>query len=423
MSPDLAIGPYRVGAAIGTGGFASVFRAYDDRLGADVAVKLLADNHSLDPEVRARFVSEGHVLRRIDSPYVIRVFDVGETDRLQPFLVLEHADRGDLEARLEALRADGYRPTPEATAAVASVLGKALEAIHAEHVVHRDVKPRNLLIRSTSAGEYRDAAPVIGTDERLMLADLGFAKDLAASSGLTVAGGTSGFSAPEQGAGGVVDARADLYAASAVLVWFVTGSPPDAAGVWKDAVQTPGLESLVGVLEDGLADDPEHRPPDATEWLARVTGALAPAFASPAAAAVPLPNRRRRWPAVAASVVAAAVLLGAMWGAFVAWSDQTDRTDLGDGRVRVEATGPGGVVAIVGPAEVEVGTTARFTTDPADYATWLWVGPDGRNHLGVGAIDVTTTGAGTATVRLTATFGDGTTTAIEHEFLVVAEGS
>ena len=109
MTPD-RIGRYRVTGVVGAGGFATVLRAEDERLEDEVAVKVLAENHSLDPDVRDRFLSEGRVLRRIDSPHVVRVLDLGETDRQQPYLVLELADRGDLATRVEGLRATGGGP-------------------------------------------------------------------------------------------------------------------------------------------------------------------------------------------------------------------------------------------------------------------------------------------------------------------------
>lgn len=410
VSPDLAIGPYRVGAAIGTGGFASVFRAWDDRLGGDVALKVLADNHSLDPEVRARFVSEGHVLRRIDSPYVIRVFDVGETDRHQPYLVLEHADRGDLEQRMSGLHRDGYQPDPDVIETVAAVIGNALAAVHAEQVVHRDLTPRNLLIRSTSAGEHTDAAPVLADDERLMLADLGFAKDLAASSGLTVAGGTTGFSAPEQAAGSVVDARADIYAASAVLVWVLTGAAPDPDGAWRtDLSAVSGTRKLAAVLDRGLSSAPSDRQPDARAWLADVREALERPGDD-----LDTPGRRR-WPVVTA--VAGLAVVAAL--AALAWVEPGPRrVTLDGGEVRVEVAAGDELATITGPAAVEVGTTARFVTDADGFSTWTWIGPDGRNHPNVLAIDVLTAGPGEATVTLVATFKSGETASVSHTFVV-----
>lgn len=106
------IGRYRVDGVVGSGGFATVYRAYDERFDATVAVKVLAENHCLDPDVRERFLKEGRVLRRVGSPHLVTAHDLGENDRGQPYLVLDFADRGTLAERVRACRADAD-PTVE----------------------------------------------------------------------------------------------------------------------------------------------------------------------------------------------------------------------------------------------------------------------------------------------------------------------
>lgn len=416
MSDLVAVGPYRIDTPIGTGGFASVYRAWDERLDGMVAVKILADNHSLDDGVRSRFVSEGQLLRRVDSPHVIRVFDVGETERGQPYLVLEYADRGDFESRMAELRSNGYRPDATATEALVTVLGGALAALHSERLVHRDVTPRNLLLRSTSAHADGGAAPAIAGDERLMLADLGFAKDLAASSGLTVAGGTTGFSAPEQRAGGVVDQRADLYAASAIVVWFLTGSAPAPDGRWMRAIREMGYEaSLVAALERGLATDPSLRQQTAASWQSELLSSLR----IPEDSAEPAPGRLR-FLLLAGVAVAVVAILGIVW---LVRSGGAEVRDLGGGMVEVSREVAGHAVTLSGPAEVVVGDTARYTTVTDGLASWTWIGPDGRTHPQVPGIDVIAKGPGTATVRLVATTTSGDTVELKHRLVVVAEES
>lgn len=209
-----AIGRYRVEGVIGAGGFATVYLARDDRLDATVAIKVLAENHCLDPDVRERFLKEGRVLRRIGSPHVVAIHDLGETERAQPYLVLDHADRGTLAERVAARRADGgWRPGTADLLCIARALTDSLAAVHAGNVVHRDIAPRNLLLRSTRGPEADGAAAceIVAADERLLLADLGLSKDLAVASGLTVAGGTAGFTPPEQREGPAqIDRRADV---------------------------------------------------------------------------------------------------------------------------------------------------------------------------------------------------------------------
>ena len=264
------IGRFRVEAVVGTGAFATVYRAVDDRLDDVVAVKVLAENHSLDLEIRKRFLTEGRVLRRIVSPHVVAVHDLGETERQQPFLVLEFASRGTLAERVRELRAGGWRPAPADLWAVAEPLARALDAVHAAGIVHRDVNPANVLLTTRGAGDRARSAAVVRHDERLMLADLGLCKDLALHSGHTSGGGTEGFRAPElRGGPAIIDHRADLWSLSALMTWLATGSAPDVIPVGV------GLPAGLGrVLARGLADDPAARHPDALSWLSEVEAGL-----------------------------------------------------------------------------------------------------------------------------------------------------
>lgn len=304
------VGRYRIEGIIGTGGYATVYRAIDERLDATVAVKVLAENHCFDPDVRERFLQEGRILRHIGSTHVVAVHDLGETERGQPYLVLDYADRGNLDQRVDNRHKSGWRPQPADVVAVAESLADALTAVHARDIVHRDLAPRNILLRSTrvASGSTSD---LIGSDEQLVLADLGLSKDLATASGLTVAGGTAGFAPPEQRDGPTrVDQRADLWAASAVLVWLLLTAPPDDAGRWAGGLHAIGWASaLEPALAMGLATDPERRPPDARAWLATIRSAfphsdttpplhhdLGPTSPSPSAAAMPPPSATAKYP-------------------------------------------------------------------------------------------------------------------------------
>lgn len=276
------VGHYRLLSTIGSGGFSTVYRAIDERLDAEVAVKVLAENHALDPEVRERFVAEAQLLRRIECPAVIAVHDVGETPRSQPYIVMAYADRGDLGSRAADLWVRSHHQvTPAEALQVAQTLTAGLGRAHGAGLVHRDVTPANLLL-ATDPGTSRrggravepSVASLIGPDERLLLSDLGFGKDLLASSGLTVGGGTAGFAAPEQQAPhSTVDARADIHAASAVLHWLFTRRAPLADGGDRlDGERLPA--GLVSALRRGLAADPEHRHGSIDEWLDDVVAAL-----------------------------------------------------------------------------------------------------------------------------------------------------
>jgi hypothetical protein len=132
MTPQ-TIGRYRVVRRLGSGGFAAVWLAEDPWLDTRVAIKVLADIHSSDPDLRSRFVQEARLLRRIRSPHVVTVYDVGETDAGQPFFVMEEAVRGTLAARLQATRARGTRPRHHARHG--GPAGRLQQPVRAEHRV------------------------------------------------------------------------------------------------------------------------------------------------------------------------------------------------------------------------------------------------------------------------------------------------
>lgn len=461
------VGRYLVHEVIGTGAFATVYRATDERLGTHVAVKVLAENHSMNPEVRERFILEGQRLRRASGPHVVEVYDLGDTDRQQPYMVLQWADRGDLAARAAVARTRGYRPTHHDALGIAQVLTSAVGVLHRHDVVHRDLSPKNLLLRSVDQdddrlteeelrhhlfGEIapgaapRPAAGLIAADEELLLADLGMSKDLAMRPGVTVPAGTSGFAPPEQrGNSSIIDHRADIWAATALVVWLATGGPPDEAGHWRDQVVAAGWPpGVIPVLERSLAVDVEQRHPTIAAWLADLeqlleppaapapqhTGEVRPeppGFAVPEAPVVdhyavvppgtaaplhhtaassgapPLPGRRRRrWPAVLVALVLVAAAGGA-GGAYAmdAWGSDS------------ESAAEGISVAIEGPDEVVVGQQVTFSAQVEGASEWLWVAPDGTFHSEE-TLSFQPVSEGSLTVRLLATDSQGRTTEATH---------
>jgi serine/threonine protein kinase len=267
------IGRYAVRRRIGSGGFATVWLAYDEQLDSPVAVKVLAENWTEDHHVRQRFLEEGRFLRKVESPHVVSVYDAGELDDGRPYLVMSYADQGTLADRLEI---DGLTP-PQALEVVRQI-GLGLTALHERGVLHRDVKPANVLFRTvdTRHGE----APV-----RAMLADLGLGKALDVSSRLTMIAGTPSFVAPEQAQGEPLDARADQYALGSLTHLLLSGEPAfrhASLSAASDPGPPPGLsrpgrefpDVVDAVVRRALDPDRQQRWPDVTSYVAALEESL-----------------------------------------------------------------------------------------------------------------------------------------------------
>ena len=193
---------------VGAGGMAVVYRARDERLGRDVALKLFTG----DEAVRARFVEEALAAASVDHPHIIPIYAAGEADGLQ-FIAMRFVVGHDLE---KLIHNKGVL-TPERTVAYMSPVASALDAAHVVGLVHRDVKPANILVYV-----------VPGIAEHVYLSDFGVARR-PTSAGLTAPGtflGTPEYCAPEQASGRPVDGRADQYALACVAFKALTGSVP-----------------------------------------------------------------------------------------------------------------------------------------------------------------------------------------------------
>jgi serine/threonine-protein kinase len=192
---------------------AEVFRARDQRLGRQVALKVLAPALAMDEEFRARFIREWRAATAVEHPHIIPVYAADESGGVL-FIAMRLVAGGDLRS---VMRRDGPF-APERTAALVSAVASALDAAHAAGLVHRDVKPGNMLI---------DA--VEGLAEHVYLSDFGLSKGALSSIGFTGSGqflGTPHYSAPEQVSGAPLDGRTDQYALACVTVEMLIGHPP-----------------------------------------------------------------------------------------------------------------------------------------------------------------------------------------------------
>ena len=264
--PALLDGKYRLGALLGRGGMGRVLAAEHVRLGARCAVKLLSDEETLPPDAIARFERESRVLASLDDPNVVRVMDAGEDALMGPYLVMELLEGEPLGAKLER---EGRLAPPVAIDLVRQVLS-GLSAVHGRGLVHRDLKPDNVLVLS-------------GEPARVKLIDFGIARPVS-DSGLTEEGaliGTPQYLAPELFVGATADVRSDLYAVGVMLFELLTGSLPhgDARGreLYLEIVRgehrrvsdhVPDIDPRIDLtIARALARDPAERPASARAMM------------------------------------------------------------------------------------------------------------------------------------------------------------
>ena len=263
-------GRYRLETKLGSGGMSTVYLARDETLERWVAVKVLHREISDQPDQIERFRREARAVAQVSHPNVVAVIDAGE-DGGRPYIVFEHVEGETLKQRIDAL---GHLPLDESTA-YAIEIGRGLAAAHARMLVHRDVKPQNVLI---------------DPEGRAKVTDFGIARELE-TDGLTKTGrvlGTTDYVSPEQAMGQQVDARSDIYSLGIVLYEMLTGEVPFQAenlvGVAMKHVnermpnvqrRRPEISSaLAAVIERSTEKKPEKRYPDMAAMLADLENAL-----------------------------------------------------------------------------------------------------------------------------------------------------
>ena len=311
MTPETVAGRYRVERILGRGGMATVFLARDAELQRPVAIKVLASDLGGDGPLRERFLREARLAARLSHPNVVRVFDVGEGGD-GPYIVMEYVP-GETVADLLARR---RKVSPAEAVDLVAQACEGLQHAHEHGLVHRDVKPQNLLVRE---------------DGCVKVADLGIARD-ADSTHLTQHGtilGTAAYLSPEQTAGEEVTAASDVYSLGAVLYELLTGRTPyefaslaelaakqSAGEIMPPCDLEPTIpQRLEAVVMRCLARDPRFRPHSAAMLGAELRATLdrtgpstAPTLPLGRRVHVSLPGAGA-WLSIAAAAAVAAVAL------------------------------------------------------------------------------------------------------------------
>ncbi|MFF7983222.1 serine/threonine-protein kinase [Streptomyces sp. NPDC007901] len=256
------IAGYEVQGEIGRGGMAVVYRARDLRLDRTVALKLLAPEMARNDTFRRRFTHESRVAAALDHPHIVPIFEAGETEGVL-YIAMRYVSGPDLRALLDK---EGVLPVDTALR-VAAQVASALDAAHEHDLVHRDVKPGNVLVAEGTDSEH---------PEHVYLTDFGLTKKSLSLTGFTTVGefvGTLDYVAPEQISGRPVDGRCDLYSLACVVFEMLAGGPPfvrdeDIALLWAHQYDQPPALSEVRsglppkfdeVFARALAKAPEDR--------------------------------------------------------------------------------------------------------------------------------------------------------------------
>lgn len=335
LRPGDRIAGYEIENYLARGGMAVLYQARDLRLQRRVALKLIAPDLASDEHFRGRFIQESHLAASLDHPNIIPIFEAGESGEVL-YLAMRYVEGMDLAKLFRGY--DGPAPT-EQLIDVLRQAAAALDAAHDAGLVHRDVKPANILVAAASP---RDE----GAHRHVYLTDFGLTKRTSSLSGFTTAGhfiGTIEYVAPEQVRGEPVGPPGDIYSLACVAYEGLTGRVPfprdnNAAILWAHVAEPPTLvhelcpwlpESVDEVLSAGLSKNADDRPVTCSAFVRDLAAVLqvpatrrvqSPSFddatwdrepPSPPPPAPATPRRRRRvwWAAAAAVIVLLAVLL------------------------------------------------------------------------------------------------------------------
>ncbi|HEX8970532.1 serine/threonine-protein kinase [Oryzihumus sp.] len=351
------IAGYRIESVIGRGGMATVYRAEDTRLGRKVALKLLSTALAANEQFRQRFIRESRLAASLDHPNIVPIYEAGDADGVL-FIAMRYVVGSDLKDLL----ARGGALDPERAVRLFTQIGDALDAAHELGLVHRDVKPGNILITQTH--EHGDHV----TAEHVYLTDFGLTKRTSSlSGGLTGTGhflGTVDYVAPEQIQGKPVGPAADMYALGCLLYECLTGRVPfrrddDAAVLWAHLIEPPPPPSVLrpelptgvnAVVARAMAKFPEERFASCHEMVR----ALADAVRAPGAEGV-----------------AAAGTGGSVAGSQqTRWSgERVVPEQAADVPAEVQAGAPAGPVAAAAP---DVAETAGPVGDQGDAPAGEW---------------------------------------------------
>ena len=243
MPSGRRLGPYEIAGQLGVGGMGTVYRARDTRLGRTVALKVIAGLGGLDPSARDRFQREARAISSLNHPHICTLYDVGRDGDLD-FLVMEHVDGQTLAERLGR----GALPLDHALALASDIAG-ALAAAHRHGVIHRDLKPGNVMVTAGGVVKVLDFGlaklltpdDILGASEAVAAASDSRPETLSRT-GVVI--GTPAYMSPEQATGGPVDARSDIFSFGVLLYEMVTGRRAFAASSREESLRAVIAEDV-----------------------------------------------------------------------------------------------------------------------------------------------------------------------------------